>query len=227
MFKLILTNGIDDCEIIFKVRNTTIAKKWFSELCKDYELFETERFTNWNETDLVTKLNSLIHKVNEYDKIIDKELSQNPKQQELNYLHRYFEDLRGDVVHGTDWWNNAPEYVKDSVEQFNILIHQLEANIRTKNHPTVVVTFKNRPILDLETEDLKYFTYKWTKGTVYINYCQVGKTVLDVFKDKASIIDAFFSFAQTEQKREAEELINTEKLNEDAAKRYILNSLMI
>lgn len=39
------------------------------------------------------------------------------------------------------------------------------------------------------------------------------------------IIDAFFSFAQTEQKREAEELILTEKLNEDAAKRYILVSL--
>ncbi|MBK5446846.1 type I restriction endonuclease subunit R [Peribacillus sp. TH24] len=48
---------------------------------------------------------------------------------------------------------------------------------------------------------------------------------LDSIQDKASIIDAFFSFAQTEQKREAEELINTEKLNEEAAKRYILNSL--
>lgn len=32
-------------------------------------------------------------------------------------------------------------------------------------------------------------------------------------------------FAQAEQKREAEELINTEELNEEAAKRYILASL--
>ncbi|MEK3976618.1 type I restriction endonuclease subunit R [Psychrobacillus sp. FSL K6-1267] len=48
---------------------------------------------------------------------------------------------------------------------------------------------------------------------------------LDSIQDKASIIDAFFSFAQTEQIREAEELISTENLNEDAAKRYILTSL--
>ncbi len=53
----------------------------------------------------------------------------------------------------------------------------------------------------------------------------INQADLDSIQDKASIIDAFFSFAQTEQKREAEELINTEKLNEEAAKRYILNSL--
>ena len=53
----------------------------------------------------------------------------------------------------------------------------------------------------------------------------INKTDLDKIHDKASIIDAFFSFAQAEQKREAEELINTEELNEAAAKRYILASL--
>ncbi|MFK0526267.1 HsdR family type I site-specific deoxyribonuclease [Paenibacillus illinoisensis] len=53
----------------------------------------------------------------------------------------------------------------------------------------------------------------------------INQADLDSIQDKASIIDAFFSFAQTEQKREAEELINNEKLNEEAAKRYILNSL--
>ncbi|MNO60192.1 Type I restriction enzyme [compost metagenome] len=53
----------------------------------------------------------------------------------------------------------------------------------------------------------------------------INQTDLDKIQDKASIIDAFFSFAQTEQVREAEELINTENLNEEAAKRYILTSL--
>lgn len=51
------------------------------------------------------------------------------------------------------------------------------------------------------------------------------QTDLEKIEDKASIIDAFFSFAQAEQKREAGELIDTEKLNGDAAKRYILTSL--
>jgi len=53
----------------------------------------------------------------------------------------------------------------------------------------------------------------------------INQTNLDAIKDKASIIDAFFFFAQTEQQREAEELIEAEKLNKDAAKRYIITSL--
>ena len=53
----------------------------------------------------------------------------------------------------------------------------------------------------------------------------INQTDLDKIKDKASIIDEFFTFAQAEQQREAEELIASEKLNEEAAKRYILSSL--
>lgn len=53
----------------------------------------------------------------------------------------------------------------------------------------------------------------------------INQTDLDKIHDKANIIDAFFSFAQAVQKREAEELIKDEELNVDAAKRYILASL--
>ena len=53
----------------------------------------------------------------------------------------------------------------------------------------------------------------------------INETDLDKIQDKANIIDSFFSFAQSEQKREAEELIDAEELNEDAAKRYLLSSL--
>ncbi|MBO5303141.1 MAG: hypothetical protein J6A92_03730 [Lachnospiraceae bacterium] len=53
----------------------------------------------------------------------------------------------------------------------------------------------------------------------------VNQTDLDEIKDKASIIDLFYQFAQKELKKEAEKLIKAEKLNEDAAKRYILASL--
>ena len=48
---------------------------------------------------------------------------------------------------------------------------------------------------------------------------------LDKIQDKASMIDAFFKFAQNEQKKEADELIKEEQLNVEAAKRYILTSL--
>ncbi len=53
----------------------------------------------------------------------------------------------------------------------------------------------------------------------------IQQTNLDDLPDKASIIDAFFTFAQREQQREAEALIKEENLNEEAAKRYIRTSL--
>jgi type I restriction enzyme R subunit len=53
----------------------------------------------------------------------------------------------------------------------------------------------------------------------------INQTDLDKIGDKASVIDAFFIFAQAEQRREAEELINAENLNADAAKRYISTSI--
>ena len=53
----------------------------------------------------------------------------------------------------------------------------------------------------------------------------INQAALDQLGDKASAIDAFFAFAQAEQKREAQELIDTESLNVEAAKRYIATSL--
>jgi type I restriction enzyme R subunit len=53
----------------------------------------------------------------------------------------------------------------------------------------------------------------------------INQTDLDQIGDKASVIEAFFSFAQAEQQREAEELINAEKLNAEEARRYITTSL--
>ena len=53
----------------------------------------------------------------------------------------------------------------------------------------------------------------------------INQTDLDAIGDKASVIDAFFTFAQAEQQREAQELITTENLNAEAARRYITTSL--
>lgn len=53
----------------------------------------------------------------------------------------------------------------------------------------------------------------------------INQTNLNDIPDKASLIDAFFLFAQNEQQKEAETLIQEENLNVDAAKRYISTSL--
>jgi len=53
----------------------------------------------------------------------------------------------------------------------------------------------------------------------------INQTDLNQIGDKASVIDAFFIFAQAEQQREAQELISAENLNAEAARRYISTSL--
>lgn len=53
----------------------------------------------------------------------------------------------------------------------------------------------------------------------------IHETDLNAIRDKVSIIDAFFEYAQRKQKTEATELIKEENLNEEEAKRYITASL--
>ncbi|MSN95870.1 type I restriction endonuclease subunit R [Campylobacter sp. FMV-PI01] len=53
----------------------------------------------------------------------------------------------------------------------------------------------------------------------------INSTNLDIYKDKADLIDGFYKYAREIQKKEANELIKDENLKEDLAKRYIKYSL--
>jgi len=53
----------------------------------------------------------------------------------------------------------------------------------------------------------------------------INQTDLNKIGDKAEIIDAFFAFAQEVQKREADEIIRSENLNDEPARRYMAKSL--
>jgi type I restriction enzyme R subunit len=53
----------------------------------------------------------------------------------------------------------------------------------------------------------------------------INETDLDKIEEKVNIIDSFFLYAQSKQKKEADEIIADENLNEEAAKRYITASL--
>ncbi len=62
-----------------------------------------------------------------------------------------------------------------------------------------------------------------TKESLIVDF--INQTDLDNLPDKAGVIEAFYQFAQGEQKKEANELITDENLNSDAALRYIATSL--
>ena len=124
MFKIVLTNNIEDTELTFNVRETPIAKKWFAELCKNYSIYENDRFSNWGSNrELINDINKQIDIINQYQHIIDQKASVTTTQDQLNYLHKFFEDLRGEIITGTAWFHNAPVEVQIALEKFNIRIH--------------------------------------------------------------------------------------------------------
>lgn len=61
------------------------------------------------------------------------------------------------------------------------------------------------------------------KESLVVDY--INQTNLDNIEDKPAILDSFYEYAQQKQVEEVTELISDETLNEDAAKRYIANSL--
>jgi hypothetical protein len=199
-FVLELTDGDQNRLVYFDVLKTSIADKWAAEVFKNYDLFEIDRFSNWpnsgiTDSTFIDKLNSLIDTINNYkSNTITARLDYNVDQEYLNALHKFFETLRGPVEQGTDWYNLAPRHIQEAVCNFNIIIHEYEHfkfnQTANTGHPyaTIVGTYKNRPRFNLTQDDHKHFTFKWQFGTVYINYCEVGKPLLDVFKDNDTIV---------------------------------------
>ena len=53
----------------------------------------------------------------------------------------------------------------------------------------------------------------------------INRTNMDEIEGKEGVIEAFFEFAQEEQRREFDELVEEESLNPKAARRYVANSI--
>jgi hypothetical protein len=186
-----LENDTEHKDVVFEIFNTDIAHRWATEIGMNYRLYETERFKGWPCSDknlsyYIREINKQIIAVNLYKPNTIENTISDYNQDLLNYLHKFFEILRGPVEIGTKFYNEAPIEVKNAIDQFNVLIHECEHLLREKNQPTIVVTFQDRPRYELKDKDHQNFTFKWEFGTVYINYCEVGKPLLDVFKDQDS-----------------------------------------
>lgn len=191
-FELIIGNNANEQEsILFNIFDNDIAQLWANEINSNYPLYEIDRFTHWpnskkNELYFEHNLKTHVSIINNYDKII--KIDQFKSQDFLNQLHKHFEDMRGHVDYATDWYKNLPREIQLSVDRINILIHEYESFLAEKNqpfkNPTIVGTFSNRPTHRLDENHYQYFTHRWEFGTVYINYCEVGKPLLDVYKDQ-------------------------------------------
>jgi len=194
MIKITLSNGISNQDIYFDLFDTNIARKWDSEIKQNYNIHEDDRFTGWPNTIRTKKwysdeLNNAIDIINLYQpNTITHRASENMVPEHTNILHKYFEDLRGGYLSTADFYINSPEHIKQAIEHYNIMIHAYEkvaySPLKT---PTITCTLSG-PRHELSDEDYEHFTYNWQFGTIYINYCEVGKHLLDVFIDNDSVV---------------------------------------
>jgi hypothetical protein len=187
---LTLTNGVDDYNLMFDLNNTRIANKWSLEIGKSYPLFEDWRFTGWPDSPwdadrYIQEINNCIDTVNRYQ---PNTIPVASLTIDLNYLHKFFETLRGGVLTPSEWYTSAPAEVQDAVSKFNVYIHNYE-KLLNSNHlsPTITCTF-SCDRFELNDADFQYFTYDWKFGTIYINYCEVGKHLLELFIDNDDIV---------------------------------------
>ena len=157
-------------------------------LSKNCWLVETDRIYHlndeWSPENTIIKMNECIDIVNSYDKIIDYKLDLNPDQEVMNYLHTFFEHLRGKDEDPPEWYINSPRHVKDAVTLFNVLIHRYEGFIAKRQTAKITVNYKNRPTREMTLEEKKSFYPRVKAGDVYLKYCHKGKDLLDVFKDQ-------------------------------------------
>ncbi len=114
----------------------------------------------------------------------------------MNRLHRYFEDLQGEVGNLSPYYRLADHETKWAIRQLNDLCHELESwalsNRKKKvapewQRPSQITTFLNAPRHDLLDEDYDLFLrnrYDRVLGGVYLHWAQIGKTHMEVFRDE-------------------------------------------
>lgn len=191
----------EELRLNYSVYTDDISLRWYDALkeqCKkDNKIYEPDRMYNfpnneWTEEKLVSELNECITKINKNEKVIEHFAYVGMQQDRLNILHHYFEELRGGVLTPTNFWNDADEDVRYALERYNIIIHRAESFYHNRtldaNSPRIVCRFKDRIRYPLEDEDYEKFTLIRKFGEVYINYCEVGKPLYDVFKDGDDIV---------------------------------------
>lgn len=193
-----LTNGRTDFDLTFELLNISLAQKWLKHL--DFFVRsgqpwdDPKRFYNfpdneYSEPIVASRLQELVDIINTYaPNLIDRTITSPVSQDDLNYLHHIFEVYHGlyDQQNNNEFFKQAPKQVQDALGDLNIWIHRYET---LGGVPRFVATWKYKPYRDLFTDDeFQYFDLEKQWGDLSLNYCEIGKSLYDLWHDNDQYI---------------------------------------
>jgi hypothetical protein len=189
----------------FQILDTPVAHLWVNRmLLRDqYPIDHPDRFYGFNSPEeernnALLMINNCINTINNHDPIVSRSLTTVTDQDTLNYLHSIFERYHGLLdQQSEEYWNRAPRIVRRALTDLNLAVHRCESVSRS-NRPRFVCTWFGLPKTHTLTDDLMkdYGTSDTTFGTVYLNYCEIGKNLEALTQDDDNYIsnEAFKPF---------------------------------
>jgi len=193
-----------DFELKFQIRDTPVAELWVERMQSrgSYLLDHPDRFYGFGtltqeQARAVEYIQKCITTINAHEYLIDRPFEYT--QDCLNYLHNIFEQHHGLLdQQSSDYWSRAPEPVRRALAELNLAVHRCES-VMTGTWPRLVCTWYSMPkIKQLDPALQEQYGDSQIKfGTVYLNYCEIGKTVEDLANDNDKYIgdDAFQPFS--------------------------------
>ena len=187
--RLVITLA-DNFELCFNIRKTPLAELWIERMSHRHAwpMDNPDRFygfgTAQQEQDrAVGMIQQCIATINNHQHIIDREFEYT--QDCLNYLHNIFERYHGLLDQQTsEYWHSAPATVRQALANLNLAVHRCETAVGS-SAPRFVCTWFGMPKtqqLDIDTM-MRWGELEIKFGTVYMNYCEIGKTVEDLAQD--------------------------------------------
>ena len=187
----------------FQIRPTPLAELWVERMQArgNYPLDHPDRFYGFG-SQLEERIRAeimikrCITTINQHTPIIEREFDWS--QDSLNYLHNIFERYHGLLDQQTsEYWQQAPDQVKQALSELNLAVHRCET-VLEGTKPRFVCTWFGMPkTKKLDPAQLAQWGETQIQfGTVYLNYCEIGKTVEDLAHDNDKYIgeDAFRPF---------------------------------
>jgi hypothetical protein len=174
----------------FKIRATPLAELWVERMQArgSYPLDHPDRFYGFG-SQLEERIRAeimiqqCITTINQHEAIIERGFDWS--QNSLNYLHNIFERYHGLLDQQTsEYWQQAPVAVRQALSELNLAVHRCETVLEGVKPRFVCTWFGMPKTKQLDVDTIQTHGELQIKfGTVYLNYCEIGKTVEDLAHD--------------------------------------------